>query len=293
MAAKATTAVPLRGTKLTLSFGLVNVPVAMKPLAETTRSIAGKLMCPEHGPTLNMQSVCSKGTPHEHVIENDERLKGYPHPDDPTQFVVVDPEIVKELEEPRTGDAAIEKIVDVEQIDPGYLDKTYLVWPQAGGEQGFDLLAAVLRKNGRAAVVTAVLSKQTSTILFRWSEHFGCLLAHTIRFDSRIRHADVQVAAEYAEKRPEPSAAHVDAAEALLATLEGELDTSEVVDRITPLMHEAIRAAANGETYKAPETTPEPTPEVDLLAALQASVAATKKTAAKKPAAKKRAKAAA
>ena len=156
--------IPQYGRKLTIGFGLVNVPVKLKPLVETRRPVPGKGMCAEHGPNLVQVSVCSRGTEDEHVVENAEKLTGYPHPDNPEQLVVLDAEVVKAMSEASDNVGSVEKFVDAGEITSTYLDKPFLVWPDTGGEQAFDLLAALLQSDGRAAIVNVVMQKQTETL---------------------------------------------------------------------------------------------------------------------------------
>jgi DNA end-binding protein Ku len=286
---------PDRGTKLTLAFpgGLVNVPVALKPLAESARPVPGKTMCPVHGPTCNVPEFvdCGRGTAQEHQVPKHEVQTGYPHPDDKSRFVVVDPLVVKSLKEPKSATAEVEQVVDVDTIDPGYLSKAFVVWPQPGGEQPFDLLATVLREDGKAAVVTTVLSQQTSTLVLRWSEHFGVVLAHVVQYESRLRHKDVELVQLAAAQRPEPAAAMLEVARTLFEQAAGTFDADEVRDELTERMQDAIRAAADGVEYVAPEQPLAAAPAGDLMAQLVASqVAAAKKPAprkAKEPAAKR------
>ena len=282
--AKAANAVPLRGRKLTVSFGLVNVPVRYKPLTETERPVPGKLMCPEHGPTINSKLVCSVGTDEEHMLERDEAKRGFPHPEK-GGYVVVEKEKLKELEEARDGIGLISKIVPLDEIDPAYFEKAYLLWPEPGGEQGFDLLSAYLAGEGKVAQVETVMGKQTKTVLLRWSTEFQALLGHVVHFTEQLRHADADLVFTAASKRAEPAPAMLEAAGALFATLEGEFDATEAVDQYTPLLQNAIRAADKGEEYK-PPVVEEAAPVEDIMAALEASVEMQK--TAKKPAKKKK-----
>lgn len=281
-----TAAGPDRGNKLNLAFGLVNVPVRYKPLADTAKTVSAKLTCPEHGPELKQGYTCSVGTDHEHAIERADIAKSYPHPDS-GELVVVDPAVLEEFAESRTGNAQIEKIVDATTIDPAYFDKVYLVWPDAGGEDAFDLLAAVLRSEQRAAVTTTVISKQTQTVVFRWSEELECLLAHVCRFTTNIRHADVETVKAVSATRTAPPANQVEAAKALFASLAGEFDPSEVEDEWTPLVQDAIRQAAGGKVPAKAAAKPSAKAS-DLMGALMASVEATKEKPAPKPRAKKK-----
>lgn len=283
MAAKTAAPAPSRGSKLTLGFGLVNVPIAYKPLAETERPVPGKMACPEHGPHLTQGYTCCVGAEHEHAIANADTVRVFPHPDRPDEFVQVDPSVIEEFAAERTGAAQIERVVDATSIDAAYVDRTYLVWPQAGGEAAFDLLTAVLRGEGKAAVATTVMNKQTRMVVFRWSDELDCLLAHVLRFASRLRHAEVELVKAGAAARPEPAAEMVAAAAQLFASLEGEFDASEVEDEYTPLMQSAIRAAAEGKTFQTAEPKAAPVASADdLMAALTASVAAAKPTTSAK-----------
>jgi DNA end-binding protein Ku len=270
---------PRASANLNVGFGLVSVPFALRPLAETGRAVSGKYVCPQHGPNLTQRYLCSEGTPQEHLLAQGEQVTAYEHPEKPGEFVVVDSNVLREIAEERSGRVEVEKIVDVSTIDPIYFDKTYLCWPQAGGEEAFDLFAAILRAEGKAAVSTVVLSKQTVTLVIRYSPETGTLVAHTCRFHSQVRWADVELVAQ-GEERGAPSEKHLAAARALLSSMEGNFSAGEVVDRYTPMLEDAVRAAASGVTFTAPQATPVVATE-DLLDALMASVQPAKKPARK------------
>lgn len=287
MATKAA-AGPSRGFKLNLAFGLVNVPVRYKPLSESASAVSAKMTCPEHGPELKQGYTCSVGTDHEHPIERADIVKSYPHPDT-GQLVIVDPSVIEEFAESKSGNAQIERIVDVSSIDPVYFDKIQLVWPDAGGEDAFDLLTAVLRDEKKAAVTTTVMQKQTQTVVFRWSEELGCLVAHVCRFTTNIRHADVETVKAVAATRTAPPQAQVDAAKALFATLEGEFDPSAVEDTYTPAVQEAIRQVAAGQPVVVSEAKAPVAKADDLMATLMASIDSAGKTPAKKRTTRKKA----
>jgi len=266
---------PANGRKLTIGFGLVNVAVTMKSLTDNNRPVPGKGLCAEHGDSLASVSLCSAGTEHEHVVAYAEKLTGYPHPDEPGRLVVVDPATVKSLAEATDGRGAIVRVVDAAEIDSAYTEKAFLVYPQAGQEQAFDLLAALLRAEGKAALVEVVMSKQTETLAVRWHAELDVLVAETIRYEQKIRHADAELIRRAADTRPAVDERMLAAAKPLLDSLAGVFDASEAQDTWTPLMQDAIRAADKGETFEAP-AAPAETPVIDLMAAIQASVEASK-----------------
>lgn len=285
--------------KLNLVFGMVEIPIRYKPIADSKAGgVPAKMMCATHHSTLNNgPRICSRGTADEHTVESADVVKGYPHPDNPKDLVIVDPSVLEEYAESRTGEAQITKIVD-DEIDPGWYDKTYLVEAAGDTPSGaarFDLFTTVLREGNKAAIVAAVFSKQTRTVVFRWSDEFECLLAHVCRFESQIRLANVEIVNATAARRTKPSEEELGLARQILSSLEGEFDPTEVQDTWTPAVQDAIRQVAGGKPVKAGAAAAKPVaPASDLLADLKASVAAVKspakKPAAKKPAAKPRAK---
>lgn len=291
-AAKTTT--PRASANLTVGFGMVNVPIALSPLADTGRPVSGKYVCPQHGPNLSQRYLCSEGTKQEHLLAQKEQVTAYEHPDKPGEFVVVDPAVLAEIADERSGRIELEMFVPISSVDSVYFgDKTYLCWPQKGGEEAFDVLATGLRDQERAAVATVVLTKQTVTLVIRWSPATETLVAHVCRFHEQVRWANVEMVREAANSRKEPPAIYIETAKALMAALDGEFTPGEFVDRYTPLLQEAIRAAASGTTFTAPEPSEESKPTADLLGALMASVEEQKtaKKAPAKAASKSRAKA--
>lgn len=291
MAAKTAVAKPPvpRGSKLSLGFGLMTVPVQVKLLHETSKPVPGHGLCPVHGDTLSSQTLCCEGTPHEHVLASGEKVIGYPHPDDKTRYVPVDPDVLKSLEEQKTGVAQIEALVDFDSIDPVHIGQTFLVWSQPGQEQLYDLFCQALE--GKAAVVSVVLRKQTQMIAFRWNEELGVLVGHVVRYTNEVRYEDVEKVRASQEERQAPADPQMlKLAKQVLETLGAdEFAAGEVEDQWTPVLQDAIRAADDGRVLTIDVPTAVPSAPVDLMAALQASVAAAepkpKKAAAKKKAA--------
>lgn len=263
------------GGKFTIGFGLVNVPVAFRPLIEPSKPVSGRILCPKHMQPIKQVSRCSEGTKTEHILGHGETVTGYPVPDDPEHFVVLDPAVLAELVEERTGRLELHRVVPIKEVDPLYFAKTYLLWPQDGGEPAFDLLATVLREQGSAAVGSVVLSKQTVNIVIRWSDLTKTLVAHVCEFSSRIRWHDVELVQAASKGRVAPDKNQLVMATQLLSSLPSGFDASEVEDSYSEMLLSAIRSAATNQPIKAGrKKIAAPTP--DLLAALKASIEATK-----------------
>ena len=257
---------PARGSKLTVSFGLVNVGVKFAPLVRSQRT-PGKMLCTEHLTPIRSQSVCTAdGEPCETVT-------GYEFGGG---FVVLQDR--KSLESSRDGRLELRAFVDVAEIDPLYVEKTHLVWPDEGQEAGYDLLRALLAESGKAVIGTTVLSKSTKTIVLRAAH--DVLLAHVCTYDANVAWGDVALVASRESAQPTPQM--MDAARALFGSLDEAFDFATVEDEYELRLREAIEAQAAGRKVAVKEEEPVAPPVDDLMAALTASVEAAKPAKAKR-----------
>src|SRR5438876_8674412 len=112
---------------LTISFGLVAIPVKLYSSTQSASAISFNLLNKGCGSRLRQQYVCLK---HATVVERDDIVKGYEFAKD--QYVTFTPEEIKALEEAGTHAVDISEFVPIESIDPVYFDKTYYLAPDKG-----------------------------------------------------------------------------------------------------------------------------------------------------------------
>lgn len=132
---------------LTVSFGLVSIPVKLYSATEASRAISFNLLHKGCGSRLKQQYLCVK---EEVVVPREDMVKGYEFEKD--QYVMFTPEELKLLEEAGTHTADIAEFVPVESIDPVYFDKAYYLAPDKGGAKPYALLARALRESRRCAL---------------------------------------------------------------------------------------------------------------------------------------------
>jgi DNA end-binding protein Ku len=132
---------------LTVSFGLVSIPVKLYSATESSKAISFNLLHKGCGSRLKQQYVCLK---EEVVVPRDDMVKGYEFAKD--QYVLFNPEELKALEEAGTHMAEITEFVPIESIDPVYFDKAYYLAPDKGGAKPYALLAKALAESGRCAL---------------------------------------------------------------------------------------------------------------------------------------------
>jgi DNA end-binding protein Ku len=132
---------------LTVSFGLVSIPVKLYSATQARASISFNLLHAKDGSRLRQQYVCIK---EDVVVERDEMIKGYEFAKD--QYVTFTAEELKALEEESTGTVEITEFVPDEKIDPIYYDKAYYLAPDKGGAKPYALLSEGMRSTGRCAL---------------------------------------------------------------------------------------------------------------------------------------------
>ena len=132
---------------LTVSFGLVSIPVKLFSATEASRAISFNLLHKACGSRLKQQYLCIK---EEVPVAREDMVKGYEFSKD--QYVVFSPEELKAMEEAGTGMAEITEFVPIEAVDPVYFDKAYYLAPDKGGAKPFALLASALRESKRCAL---------------------------------------------------------------------------------------------------------------------------------------------
>ncbi len=235
MAVKAKTGAPApaRGSKLTIGFGLVNVDVKYAPLvASGTGRTSAKTCCRTHMAPVGSEYRCTEGG---ELVDPADKVMAY---DIDGQYLEVNTDSIG-LE--RDGRLELTAVVDQNAIDPLYFEKPYVVWPQSGHEQAFDLIASILRTSGKCVVGQTVMGKATRVIVLRWSEVAGTLVAHTCLYDERIAWADVQLVRSGAEQRPALPEALLAQGSMLLGSLDADgFDFGTVTDEYAVALDEAI-----------------------------------------------------
>src|SRR3954469_8369762 len=115
---------------LTVSFGLVAIPVKLFTATQSQNSISFNMLHKTCGSRLKQQYVCAKEGV---IVERDEMVKGFEFAKD--HYVQFTPEEIKALEEAGSHSVEISEFVPVESIDPVYFDKTYYLSPDKGANK--------------------------------------------------------------------------------------------------------------------------------------------------------------
>ena len=132
---------------LTISFGLVAIPVKLYSATVSSERISFNLLRQKDGSRVKQQYVAVNDGK---LVERSEMVKGYEFAKD--QYVMFSPEELKALEDTTSHAIDIGQFVPLESVDPLYFDGTYYLAPDKGGAKPYTLLATALRKARQCAV---------------------------------------------------------------------------------------------------------------------------------------------
>jgi DNA end-binding protein Ku len=251
-----------------VSFGLVNVPVALYSGVIDTDVHFRQLHAKDHTP-VEIHRFCAK---EDEEVPFEEIVRGY-ELDDGEQVMLTDAELATAApRKSRTID--IEAFVDLAAVDPIYFDHPYLMMP-AGESEGtlraYRLLLEVMRRTERAALGRFVLRTKEYLALIR--ERGDRLALTTLLFHDEVRPTkDVPTPT----KRDKPARKEVDRAVKLIEALACPWDPSRYEDEYEKRLKKIIRRKKKGQTVEVPEPEKAPAPVPDLMAALEESLAGIK-----------------
>jgi len=246
----------------TVSFGLVSVPVKLFSAGESAATISFNWLHKKDGARLKQQYVCSKDG---EKVEKDEMIKGYEFTKG--QYVLFTTEELKALEEPRgTGAIEIMEFLPAQQVDRIYMDKTYFLGPDKGGERAYKLLSEALKKTGRVAVGQWAARGKQYLILVRPMD--GALAMEQLRYPEELRSiADVPI------PKTEIKKGELDLAIKLIdQAASDEFRPQEYKDNVRRRILDQIQQKVEGhEITEEPVEAPK-TQIIDLMEALKASL---------------------
>jgi DNA end-binding protein Ku len=130
----------------TISFGLVSIPFKVFT-ATSPKSVGFNMLHKTCGSRLKQQLRCPVD---DVVVERSDTIRGFEYARD--QYVKFTDDELKAMEAARTGVLELQEFVPADSVDFLYIEKTYFLGPDKGGDRAYRLLAEALEKAGRLAV---------------------------------------------------------------------------------------------------------------------------------------------
>ncbi len=245
-----------------ISFGLVSVPVKLYSSSESSASISFNWLHKECSSRLKQQYICTND---DQVVSRDDMVKGYEFAKG--QYVTFTPEELKTLDEKATNSIDVSEFVPLEEVERLYLDKTYYLGPDKGGDRAYRLLAKALEETGRAAVGQYAARGRQYLILIRPKN--GMLVLEQLHYADEMRPA-TEVPLEEGEVKP----TELELAKQLIQqTATDEFHPERYRDTVRDRVMEAIQGKVEGEEITAAPAEEPQAKIIDLMAALKASLA--------------------
>jgi DNA end-binding protein Ku len=243
----------------TLSFGLVNVPVALYSAARDL-DVHFHQLHEKDGARIETRRFCKQ---EEREIPYEEVGHGY-ELDDGEQVVLTDEEL-DAVAPQKTRTIDIQAFVDQAEIDPILYDHPYILLP-TGEAQGplraYRLLVDTMAQTDRVALGRFVLRTKEYLVTVRVRD--GLLALTTMLF-----HDEVRPAKDIDSGGKKPAKGQLDQAVALIEALSADWDPPRYEDRYRRRLLDVVKRKQKGQTIEAPEPAEEPAPADDLMAALR------------------------
>jgi DNA end-binding protein Ku len=268
---------------LSISFGLVSIPVKVFSATESKAAIGFNLLHKGCGSRLRQQYICQREGV---VVDRADMVKGYEFEKD--RYVIFEPDELKALEEATQHTIDIIAFMPLAAIDPIYYDKAYYLGPDKRGGKPYSLLSEALRATGKCALAKWNWKGKQYMVQIRVGDD-GLILQQLLYADEVRSMADLHV------ETVDVSKAELSLAEQLIeqnsvAGYEPSEYTDEEKQRILAQIDKKI---AGQDITVAPETPGAATGAevIVLMDALRKSIGSTKAAPASKSAPKEATKA--
>lgn len=261
-----------------VSFGLVSIPVKLFS-AVSRKSVRFNQIDRETGARIRQKRV-NEVTGEE--VEYKDIVKGYELPTG--EYVTVTPEELDALDPESVRTIDLEEFVDLVDIDPLFYDSAYYLAPSSETQKPYKLLVAAMEESGKVGIARFVMRSKQYIAALRPVD--GRLLLSTMVY------ADEVVAPTAVElfdglDEVEITERELDMARQLISSLEADFEPEKFTDTYREAVLALIDRKAAGEDVILPATAEEDAGSVvDLMAALEQSVADAKSARSRHPSSK-------
>ena len=261
--------------KGSISFGLVNIPIALYP-ATRREELKFRLLRRSDLSPVNYKRVAEKDGKE---VPWDQIVKGYEY--EKGKYVVLKDEDFERVDLEATQTVDIQDFVDVDEIDPMFFYKPYYLEPQKGGDKAYALLRDALRDSNKVGIAKVVI--KTRQYLAGVKPEDGALVLELMHFADEL--ADTEKL--HVPKKVEVGKREMNMAKSLIDSMSSKWAPEKYRDDYREALMEVIEEkveAGGKEIEEKPRKAPKPTKVIDLVSVLQKSLEQTgakKKTTAK------------
>ena len=256
-----------------MKLSLVSIPVRLYNVINSSSRISLNQLHKGCGQRVRQQLVCALHG----KIEREDIAKGYEYEKD--KYVVLDEDDLEKVKLETNKVIELVQFVDADEINPLYLDAPYYMAPDGGiADEAFRIIRDAMRKTNKVAIGRVVMVNREQIVALRVHEK-GFTLT-TLHYANEVRSAEPYFE-EIVDK--EINKDQLALATQLIETNAATFDGAQFKDRYQDSLMEVVKAKIQG-TAPVVVQQAEAGKVIDLMAALQQSVAQAKtQKAAKKP----------
>ena len=250
--------------KGSISFGLVNIPIALYP-ATRREELKFRLLRGSDLSPVNYKRVAEKDGKE---VSWDQIVKGYEY--EKGKFVVLGEKDFQRVDLEATQTVDIQDFVGVEEIDPMYFYKPYFLEPQKGGDKAYVLLRDVLAKTNKVGIAKVIIKTRQYLAGVKAMKHV--LVLELMHFAQELSDSDKL----NVPTKMEPGKREIDMARALVESMTSEWNPEKYKDDYRDALLEVIEEKVESggkEIEEKPKERKASSKVIDLVAVLQESLA--------------------
>jgi DNA end-binding protein Ku len=241
-----------------LTFGLVSFPVRLFTAARS-ESISFNQLHKEDNSRIKQVVFCqaeNKEIPRSEIVKGYEYEKG--------KYVVIDDEDIKKVAPKTAKVMEIQEFVKADDVDPVFLESSYYMAPDEGGEKPYSLLFAAMRETKYFGIAKIAMHNREHVVVLRPGDK-GMVL-HTMYYADEVRRSE-----EFRTDASTLKDKELALAKMLVESLAGEFEPEKYHDAYRDNLRKMIEAKIEG--HKVVET-PEAhvAPVIDIMEALKKSL---------------------
>src|SRR5436309_1328568 len=249
--------------KGSISFGLVNIPIALYP-ATRREELKFRLLRKSDLSPVNYKRVAEKDG---REVPWDQIVKGYEY--EKGKYVVLKDEDFQRVDLEATQTVDIQDFVNQEEIDPMFFYKPYYLEPQKGADKAYALLRDALKDSGKVGIAKVVI--KTRQYLAGVKPEDGALVLELMHFADAL----ADTGKLHVPRKTEIGKREMSMAKSLIDSMSSKWNPGKYRDDYREALMEVIEEkveAGGKEIEEKPKKAPKPTKVIDLVQVLQQSL---------------------
>ena len=254
-----------------ISFGLINIPVKMFT-AVKQKTLRFHQLRSSDGCRIRLKKICETDG---HEVSSAEIVKGYEV--SPDHYVTVTPEELDAIMPKSNRAIEIDDFVVLDQIDPLYFEQPYYLSPDKGAAKAYSLLLSALKQTGKVAIARFILRNKQYLSTVRPSMDGRALILSTMLYADEIVSTSELDEFLADHDQAKPNEREMNMAVQLIESLTADFAPDKYHDDYRKHVMTMLEKKAEGQIIAAKPAAAPTGKVIDLMAALEASLAAVKK----------------